>query len=149
MTTGPDNPYGEQQPPQQPPNPNPYYPQHHQQPHHQQQPYGYPQAPYGQPPLPNHPSATTAMVLGIIGLAGVVACGGITLVLSPFAWAIGAKASHEIKAHPGTYGGEGSASAGKIMGIIGTVLLILAVLAVVAFIVIAIAVDSPGSSSGH
>jgi hypothetical protein len=144
MTTGPENPYGEQQPQQ----PNPYYPQqqqpgYYQQP--QQPPYGYPQQqpPYGyQPPPPNHPSATTAMVLGIIGLAGIVTCGGITLLLSPFAWITGAKATREIKASPGTYGGEGTATAGKIMGIIGTVLLILGILAFVAFVVWAVTYDA-------
>jgi Domain of unknown function (DUF4190) len=135
MTTGPENPYGEQQPPQ----PNPYYPQ--QQPGYYQQPQQQP--PYGyRPPPPNHPSATTAMVLGIIGLAGILTCGGITLVLSPFAWAIGAKATREIKADPGRYSGEGAASAGKIMGIIGTVLLILGIVALVALIAWAATYDS-------
>ncbi|GAB6986895.1 DUF4190 domain-containing protein [Nocardioides pyridinolyticus] len=132
MTTGPENPYGEQQPPQ-----NPYYPQQqpgYQQPA-QQPPYGYPQQPYGyQAPKQNHPSATTALVLGIIGLAGLVTCGGITLVLSPFAWMIGAKAVREIRANPEAYAGEGTASAGRIMGIIGTILLILGVLVLAAII---------------
>ena len=140
MTTGPENPYGEQQQPPQ----NPYYPQ--QQPgYYQQQPpaYGYPQQPYGYAaPKPNHPSATTSMVLGIIGLAGIMTCGGITLVLSPFAWITGAKAVREIRANPETYGGEGTASAGKIMGIIGTVLLILGIIALVAFIVLVAAYDT-------
>lgn len=142
MTTGPENPYGEQQPPQ-----NPYYPQqqpgYYQQQPPQQPPYGYPQQPYAyQPPKPNHPSATTAMVLGIIGLAGIATCGGITLVLSPFAWVTGARALREIRANPGTYGGEGSASAGRIMGIIGTVLLILGIIATVAFFAWVITYDT-------
>ena len=144
MTTGPENPYGGQQPPQ-----NPYYPQQspqqpgygYQQP---QPPYGYPQQqPYGyQPPKPNHPSATTSLVLGIIGLAGILTCGGITLVLSPFAWATGAKAVREIRANPEAYGGEGNAAAGKIMGIVGTVLLILGIIAVVAFFVLVATYDT-------
>ena len=46
-------------------------------------------------------------------------------MLSPFAWAIGAKAVREIDATPGRYGGRDQANAGKIMGIIGTVLLVL------------------------
>ncbi len=143
MTTGPENPYGEQQPPQ-----NPYYPQqqpgYYQQQPPQQPPYGYPQQPPGgyQPPPPNHPSATTSMVLGIIGLAGILTCGGITLVLSPFAWVTGAKAVREIKANPGAYSGESTASAGKIMGIIGTILLILAVVAVIALIALVAAYDT-------
>jgi hypothetical protein len=64
MTTGPENPYGEQDPGtppthqpygQQPPPPNPYEQQPYQQPYQQapypQQPYGQ-QAPYGQQPYP-------------------------------------------------------------------------------------------------
>ncbi|MEP9362329.1 DUF4190 domain-containing protein [Nocardioides sp. CN2-186] len=134
------NPYGQ---PQQPPYGQPY-----QQPY--QQPYaaqGYPQQQYQQPygfhPVaPKHPSATTALVLGIIGLAGIATCGGITLILSPFAWGIGGRAVKEIdQAPPGTYSGRDLANAGRITGIIGTVFLILGILAVVAIIVIAIASD--------
>ena len=85
--------------------------------------YGYP----GQAPA-NHPSATTALVLGLIGLAGILFCGGITLVLSPFAWRMGARAVREIDANPGMYAGRDQANAGRIMGLIGTVLLALGVL---------------------
>ncbi len=112
-----------------------------------QPPYGAPQqypSPYGyyQQQAPKHPSATTALVLGIIGLAGIALCGGITLVLSPFAWGIGGRAVKEIdQAPPGTYSGRDLANAGRITGIIGTVFLILGVLTVVAIIVIAIASD--------
>jgi hypothetical protein len=95
--------------------------------------------------LPDHPSATTAMVLGIIGLVGLALCGGITLVLSPFAWVMGAKAVREIDAQPGRYAGRDRAQGGKIMGIIGTVLLIIGVVAIIGFVVLAIAV---GTSSG-
>lgn len=84
-----------------------------------------PQPGYGAPVLANHPSATTAMVLSIIGLAGIAFCGGITLVLSPFAWRMGAKAVKEIDASPGAYGGRDQANAARIMGIIGTALLAL------------------------
>ncbi len=79
--------------------------------------------------LPDQPSATTAMVLGIIGLVGIAFCGGLTLVLSPFAWAIGRKSVREIDANPGRYGGRDKANAGKIMGIIGTVLLVIGIVA--------------------
>ncbi|GAA4739219.1 hypothetical protein GCM10023350_24530 [Nocardioides endophyticus] len=132
MTTGPENPYGgPQQPPYQPPQQPP-------------PPYGYGQ-PY-QPPAPNHPSAMTALVLGIIGLAGILTCGGVTLVLSPFAWAIGSKAVKEIDAAPpGTYSGRDQANAGRITGIIGTVLLVLGIIAVIAVIGLVVAFD--GSSS--
>lgn len=93
-----------------------------------QQPYG--QQPYGgQPwgaPLPKHPKATMALVLGILGL---IVCG----FLAPFAWVIGGRAVAEIDANPGVYDGRGEAQAGRILGIIGSVLLILGVLAVAAF----------------
>lgn len=161
MTTGPENPYGEQQPTPpygQPHEGQPAPPPYGQAPYGQQpypqQPYPqqpYPQAGYGQyagPPAPNHPSATTAMVLGIIALVGILACAGVTLVLSPFAWAIGGKAVKEIDAAPpGTYSGRDQANAGRIMGIVGTILLVLGVLAVVALIGLAVAVDSSSSVS--
>lgn len=152
----PQPPYGE---PQQPPYGQPAYQQnpYQQQPYAQQpyaqQPYGQPygqqpQTPYGYtPPLPNHPSSNTAMVLGIIGLAGIATCGGITLVLSPFAWAVGSKAVREIDENPGVYGGRGSASSGKIMGIIGTVLLILGILFFAGIIALAIASDSSSTTT--
>lgn len=143
------------QPAQPSPQQNPYeqqtspYPQpgqpYQQQPYGGQQGYagpGYGQQPYGQPayayggPVAGqaHPSSTTAMVLGIIGLAGILFCGGITLVLSPFAWAIGRRAVREIDAEPGRYSGRDQAKGGQIMGIIGTVLLVLGIVALVAFI---------------
>jgi hypothetical protein len=150
----PDDPYGQasgQQPPYagQPslPPPNPYQAPHE---------YATPQNPYGSPyqpayaggALPDHPSATTAMVLGIIGLVGIAFCGGITLVLSPFAWVVGAKAVREIDASPGRYAGRDRAQGGKIMGIIGTVLLALAIVAIIGVIVLLVAVSTsdPGPS---
>jgi hypothetical protein len=115
-----------------------------------QPPYGQPygQPPYGYRPPASHPSAMTAMVLGIIGLAGVLTCGGVTLVVSPFAWAIGSKAVKEIDAAPpGTYGGRDQANGGRIMGIVGTILLILAALAVIAFIVLVVVLAATSSST--
>jgi hypothetical protein len=146
-------PYGEQQPPGQ----DPYGQQqpYGQDPYGQQQPYG--QAPYGQQPYPpqgqvpygapgygtlmapKHPSATTAMVLGIGALGGMFVC-GIPIVLAPFAWMIGGRAVKEIDADPGRYSGRDQAQAGRIMGMIGTGLLVLGVLAVVALIAIAVTV---------
>jgi hypothetical protein len=119
VTTGPENPYGLPQ-----------------------QPYGYPQQPYPSRPAPQHPSAVTAMALGIVGLAGVVSCGGVTLVLAPFAWAIGSRAVKEIDAAPhGTYSGRNEANSGRIMGIIGTILLVLGVLALFTVVVLIVALD--------
>jgi hypothetical protein len=154
----PSGPYGGQPPPQNPYGQNPYG-----QNPYGQNPYAPPPNPYPQPgsydqyaapqpygpgyppyvgALPDHPSATTAMVLGIIGLAGLLFCGGITLVLSPFAWAIGGKAVREIDAEPGRYGGRDKAQGGRVMGIIGTVLLMLGVLLVVFLVAVGLSVGS-------
>lgn len=107
-------------------------------PPYQGQPYpqGYPaQAQYA----PNHPRATTALVLGILGL---VVCG----VIAPFAWSIGKKTVDEIDASQGQLGGRGSAQAGYIMGIIGTVLLIIGLLIGV-FVLIATIIGVSTSTS--
>jgi hypothetical protein len=132
---GQQNPY--------PPPPNPYpQPQEYASP---QNPYGVPYQPaYAGGRVPDQPSATTAMVLGIVGLVGILFCGGITLVLSPFAWAIGAKSVREIDQQPGRYGGRDKAQAGKWMGIIGTILLILGVV-FIAFLIIGLSVSSTDS----
>ena len=119
------DPYGQQpytapQPYQQPPS---GYPQHS---------GGYPPYGYNAPP-PSHPSANTALVLGLIALVGGFSC-AIPLVCGPFAWSIGRKAMREIDANPTLYSGRGSAQAGMILGIIATVLLVLSVLAIVGFI---------------
>jgi hypothetical protein len=98
--------------------------------------YGYPQY---VPPAPNHPKATTALVLGIIGLTGIMCY--ITFLVAPVAWVIGHKAVKEIDANPGAYGGRSEANAGKIMGIVGTVLLILGLLAITAFVIMSFTID--------
>ena len=149
-----------QQPPSDPYRPqDPYLPQqsYGQQPYGQpgQQPYGQPgQQPYGAPqPMfppdpakpPNHPQATTAMILGIVALVGGCSL-FLPLLVAPVAWIMGAKAVREIDASGGSLGGRGEANAGKITGIIGTVLLILAVLALIAFVVILIVTAASTSS---
>ncbi len=148
---GPSDPYGA------PPQTNPYaqqFGQQYGQPAYGQQPYGqapygqpYGQAPYGYGPgAPRHPSAMTALVLGIIGLAGIAFCGGVTLVLSPFAWVSGARAVREIDAAQGQLAGRDQANAGRIMGIIGTVLLVLGILAILGLVALLFA--APGSGIG-
>jgi hypothetical protein len=93
------------------------------------------QSPYGQQPgypvryAPDHPKATTALVLGILG---VVVCG----VIAPFAWRIGKRTVDEIDASHGQLGGRGSAQAGYVLGIIGTVLLGLGLLILAAYAVL-------------
>jgi uncharacterized membrane protein len=96
--------------------------------------------------LPDHPSATTAMVLGIIGLVGLVVC-QVLLFLSPVAWVMGSRAVKQIDSEPGRYGGRDRAVAGKIMGIIGTVVLVLGIAALVAFFAFAISSSSSDSFS--
>ena len=121
--TTPDQPIdGPEQPVQYPP---PYPPQY--QPQYQPQ-SGYYASGTPVPYAPDHPNATTALVLGIVGM---VVCGGL---LSPFAWVIGRKAVREIDASQGTLGGRGSAQAGYILGVIGSVMLVLAVVLVVAYL---------------
>jgi hypothetical protein len=140
----------EQPPPtHQPYGQNPYGPPP---PHQQQPPYGQPQP--GQyaftPQPPTHPSATPALVLSLVGLVGILVCGGITLVLSPFAWSIGSRAVREIDANPGAYSGRESANAGRIMGIIGTVLLVIGVVGLIVLSVVFIAiVNDPSFESGN
>lgn len=139
----PTNPYGDHDPYHPPPNP-----------YQTPREYAEPQSPYGstyQPAyaggaLPEHPSATTAMVLGIVSLAGLVFTVGITLLLAPAAWVVGARAVREMDAAPGRYAGRDRAQAGKVMGIIGTVLLVLAVITVVAFVTLVFSVVSSDSS---
>lgn len=80
---------------------------------------------------PRHSGATTALVLGILGLA-------LCQLLAPVAWYVGGQAVKEIDAAPWSYSGRSEANAGRIMGIIGTVLIILAVLVVLGFIATAV-----------
>jgi hypothetical protein len=127
-------PYG--QPPYgQPPYGQPQYgePQYGQQAGYGQQPGGaYPQQGGFQPmgyPVQDHPKATTALVLGILG---IVICG----VIAPFAWRMGKRTVAEIDASNGQLGGRGAAQAGYVLGVIGTVLLGLGLLALVLFAVL-------------
>lgn len=90
---------------------------------------GYP-PPYYVPP--KHPQATTAMVLGILGIA---VCG----ILAPIAWVIGGRAVNEIDAQPAAYSGRGEANAGRIMGIIGTCIIALTLLAVIGLLSLSVA----------
>jgi uncharacterized membrane protein YjgN (DUF898 family) len=99
--------------------------------------------------MPTHPSATTSMVLGIIGLVSIVVCAGVLLILSPFAWALGAKAVREIDASPGSYSGRDRAQAGKILGIIGSVLLVLGVLAIIGLFALAASSDPSGPTTTY
>jgi hypothetical protein len=117
--------YGQQPPP--PPGgqqPDPYasYPPQY------PPPYAPPvQGGYGQQPE-NHPKATLALVLGIVG----VVCCSLT---APFAWVIGKRTMNEIDSSGGRVGGRGLAQAGYVLGIVGTVLMVLSIV----FLVFAVA----------
>jgi hypothetical protein len=82
------------------------------------QPYT-PPAPvvYSYPPTmtsaPEHPSAVTSLVLGILGLF-------VLPILAPIAWAIGGRGRREMRQYPGRWAPSGSLTAGWVMGIIGT-----------------------------
>ena len=83
-------------------------------------------------PQQDHPRATTVLVLGILGLV-------LCQVLAPVAWIMGNTAVREIDASGGTYGGRGSAHAGRICGFIGTVLLALSIVFLIGFFVLVVA----------
>ncbi len=102
--------------------------------------YGVPAGGYGPPPgygypsgygfaAPDHPKASTCLVLGILG---VVLC----QVVSPFAWVVAKRTLAEIDASQGRWGGRGQAQAGYVLGIVGTVLLGLAVAGLLLYLVV-------------
>lgn len=157
MTTGPENPYGEQepgtppthQPYGSPPPPAPPYgapsPYGAPQQGYQQPGYGtpYQQPGYGQPAYPYATAPPTdGLALGsmITGIAAIVlSCAyGVGLLASPVALVLGKVSLNRIKRSQGQLGGHGFALTGFILGIIGTVLLVLAIIAVVIIIVVAI-----------
>jgi TRAP-type C4-dicarboxylate transport system permease small subunit len=70
---------------------------------------------------PQKSQATTALVLGILG---IVCCG----VLAPIAWYLGQQELNNIRAGRVPPANEGMARAGQILGIIGTIFLGLAIL---------------------
>lgn len=106
--------------------------------------YGYPPpGSYPQAPVqyaPDHPKATTVLILGILG---VVLC----QVLGPFAWVMGKRTMNEIDASQGRVGGRGAAQAGYVLGIVGTVLLGVTLLILVAYFLFAVALIGGGMAT--
>ena len=84
-------------------------------------PYG--MSTYSTPPV-QHPQATLALILGILGLAVCPFVGIAALV-------VGNKARKQIDAAPGQFTGRGMATAGFVLGIVSVVLTVLFVLVVV------------------
>ena len=170
MTTGPENPYGEQdsgtppthQPYGAPPPPAPTYgtpppysspppygaPQQPQYPQPQYPQQGYPQPGYGQPAYPYAVAPPTdglalgSMITGIAAL--VLSCAyGIGLLASPVALVLGKVSLNRIKRSEGRLGGHGLALTGLILGIVGTALLVLALIGLA--IIIAVAINDPSA----
>src|SRR5215203_5431572 len=84
-------------------------------------PYG--MASYSAPPV-QHPQATLALILGILGLAVCPFVGIAALV-------IGNKARKQIDAAPGQFTGRGMATAGFVLGVVSVALIVLFVLLVI------------------
>jgi Domain of unknown function (DUF4190) len=84
-------------------------------------PYG--MASYSAPPV-QHPQATLALILGILGLAVCPFVGIAALV-------IGNKARKQIDAAPGQFTGRGMATAGFVLGVVSVSLIVLFVLLVI------------------
>jgi hypothetical protein len=108
---------------------------------------GYPPPNYGAPhpgyyasPSPDHPQATTILVLGILS---IICCGLFTGIP---AIVMGRSALAEIDASPGRYGSRGSVKAGLVCGIIGTAWSALMILIYGAIFAIAL---STGEFSGE
>ncbi|MDP9494488.1 MAG: DUF4190 domain-containing protein [Actinomycetota bacterium] len=78
-------------------------------------------------PYPEASQATTALVLGILGIV-------ICQVLAPFAWVMGNKEMQAIDAGRRSPENRGTANAAKILGIVGTVLLGLFIVGAIIFI---------------
>jgi hypothetical protein len=72
-------------------------------------------APYAYPTAPEHPSAVSSLVLGLLGLF-------LVPVLAPVAWFVAGRGRSEIRRYPGRWASTGSLTAGYVLGIIGTLL---------------------------
>jgi len=79
-----------------------------------------------QSPYPEQSQATTALVLGILGIV-------ICQILAPFAWSMGNKEMQAIDAGRRPPENRGTANAARILGIVGTVLLGIAIIGVILF----------------
>lgn len=94
-----------------------------------------PQFPSDQSAYPEQSQATTALVLGILGIV-------ICAPLAPFAWNMGNKELQAIDSGRRPPENRGTANAGKILGIVGTVLLGISLVLVVLLIVGAFTIEA-------
>lgn len=86
-------------------------------------PYGY--------SLPEHPDATTVLVLGGLGT--------ICAVTAPFAWYLGSKARREMAEQPGRWAPSTGLNVGWVLGILVTLLVLLGVVAMIAMVALGLA----------
>lgn len=92
-----------------------------------------------QSPYPEQSQATTALVLGILG---IVICG----IISPFAWVMANRELQAIDAGTRPPENRGTATASRVLGIVGTVLLGLLVIGgILAFLILVVASVSTSS----
>lgn len=137
--------------PQQPPQPGWQQPGWPQQPPPAQG-WQQPQPGWGAPPPADRKlaSATTALVLGLVALAGGAVC-LLPALVGPFAWVAGARARNEIDRYPGRWTNRSEATAGMVMGIVATVLVVLAVLLLTLLLVIGFSggFEDPGYDGGE
>ncbi|MFZ0530717.1 MAG: DUF4190 domain-containing protein, partial [Propionicimonas sp.] len=90
---------------------------------------------FSTPTLPEHPSATPALVLGILGIVGF-------WPLGPIAWFLGAKGKREIRQNPGQWRPSATLTAGRVLGAITTIVMALTILAITMFVFFVISVSS-------
>ena len=88
--------------------------------------------------VPDHPDATTVLILGIVGMA-------VCQVVAPFAWVKGGRVKREIDASGGQIGGRSQVMIGYVLGIVGTSLLALSVLGFLAYLVVVVVAVSAGA----
>ena len=96
-----------------------------------QPPYGAPQYGGGAYLPPEHPQATTVLILGILSL---VVCG----LIGPFAWTMGNRVIREIDASGGQLGGRSNANAGRICGMVATCFVGFGLLLAVGVVILAV-----------
>ncbi len=105
-----------------------------------------PAASYWPPQPPDHPEATSTLVIGLVSIIGTFIC-FLPAVLGPWAWIRGRRVIAAIDASGGQLGGRGVAQAGYVMGIIASILLGIGVLTVVVAVVIAFVIGAAGSAT--
>lgn len=94
-----------------------------------------PQQPGPNQMYPEQSQATTALVLGILGLV-------LCQILAPFAWYIGNQEVNAIDAGRRPPENRGTANAGRILGIIGTVLIVIGIIVLIGILVFGLAVST-------